>query len=84
MNYYLAVLKKYAVFSGRATRAEYWYFVLINLIASLILSILDSAVSKVTGIMDVGVLGGIYALALFIPSLAVAIRRLHDTNHSGW
>lgn len=80
MNYYLAVLKKYAVFSGRATRAEYWYFVLFNLIAQLVLMIVDGLLS----IASFDILTSIYVLAVFIPSLAVAVRRLHDTNRSGW
>lgn len=77
MHYYLAALKKYAVFNGRASRAEYWYFVLFTIIASIILSILG-------GYAGAKWLGMVYALATIIPSLAVCIRRLHDTDHSGW
>ena len=78
MNYYLSVLKKYAVFSGRARRAEYWYFVLFNMIIGIVLGIIDGAIGSG------GILGGIYPLAVLIPSIAVSVRRLHDTNHSGW
>lgn len=78
MNYYLSVLKKYAVFSGRARRAEYWYFILFNMIISIVLGIIDGVIGSG------GILGGIYPLAVLIPSIAVSVRRLHDTNHSGW
>lgn len=84
MNHYLTVLKKYAVFSGRATRSEFWFFVLFNLIASLILGVIDGFIGKVGAENSVGVLGSIYSLAVLIPSLAVTARRLHDTNRSGW
>ena len=78
MNWYLGVLKKYAVFSGRARRKEYWLFLLINLLVALGIAIVESLIG--TG----GLLGSLYALGVFIPSLAVAVRRLHDTNRSGW
>ena len=80
MNYYLAVLKKYAVFSGRATRSEYWYFVLFNTIILLILSLIDGSLTSGEG----GIISGLYSLAVLIPSLAVGARRLHDTGRSGW
>ncbi|WP_421203235.1 DUF805 domain-containing protein [Aeromonas enteropelogenes] len=78
MNWYLAVLKKYAVFSGRAHRTEYWMFVLFNLLAVLLMKTLD----KVLGSNEL--LGGIYSLAVLLPALAVAARRLHDTDRTGW
>lgn len=77
MNWYLHVLKNYATFDGRATRSEYWYFVLFNTIISIALSIIDEIA---TG----GILGIIYCLAVLIPFIAVATRRLHDINKSGW
>lgn len=77
MNWYLAVLKKYAVFSGRATRSEYWYFALFSLIVSIVLAIVDY-------LLDTQILGGVYSLAVFLPSLGVSIRRLHDIGRSGW
>lgn len=84
-NYYLDVLKKYAVFSGRASRAEYWYFVLFNVFISLALWLIDSFLfSDIVSQIGLGLLGGLYAIGVFIPSLAVAVRRLHDTNRSGW
>ena len=78
MDWYLEVLRKYAVFSGRARRREYWMFFLVNFIIELLLGMLDVTIGTL------GLLGGIYSLFIFIPSLAVTIRRLHDTNRSGW
>ena len=83
MNWYLEVLKKYAVFDGRARRSEYWYFVLFSLIVSVVLSLFDGIIGTLTG-LQVGPLGSIYGLAVLLPSIAVAVRRLHDTNRSGW
>lgn len=84
MNWYLQVLKKYAVFSGRARRAEYWMYTLFNIIISVALGILDLVLGTYNPEAGIGLLGGVYALAVLVPSLAVSIRRLHDTNHSGW
>lgn len=78
MNWYLGVFKKYAVFGGRARRKEYWFFFLFNLIATMILGAIDGAIGSA------GILGGLYALAVIVPSIAVAVRRLHDTDRSGW
>jgi uncharacterized membrane protein YhaH (DUF805 family) len=84
MNWYLEVLKKYAVFNGRARRKEYWMFFLFNIIISIVLGIIDgmTGTSSVPGAL--GLLGGLYLLALLIPGIAVAVRRLHDTGRSGW
>ncbi len=84
MNYYLAVLKKYAVFNGRAQRAEYWYFCLFSAIISIALIIIDIITGNFGFKSGIGLLSGIYSLAVLIPSIAVSVRRLHDTNHSGW
>jgi uncharacterized membrane protein YhaH (DUF805 family) len=84
MNWYLEVLKKYAVFSGRARRMEYWYFFLFSLIISIVLAVVDGVTGSYSAAAGVGLLGGIYALAVLIPGLAVSIRRLHDTGRSGW
>lgn len=78
-NYYAAVFKKYAVFSGRARRAEYWYFYLVNVIIWFVLGVLSSTVSNVFGMVS-----NLYVLVVFIPGLAVNIRRLHDIGKSGW
>ena len=77
MDWYLAVLKKYAVFSGRARRKEFWMFVLINFIVAVALGVVDMMLGTVF-------LGFIYALATIIPSLAVGARRLHDIGKTGW
>jgi uncharacterized membrane protein YhaH (DUF805 family) len=77
INWYLKVLKQYADFNGRARRAEYWYFFLANLIVSIIIGF-------IAGAIDVPILGTIYSLATFLPSIAVAVRRMHDQDKSGW
>ena len=82
MSWYLEVLKKYAVFEGRSRRSEFWYFVLFNFIISVVLSIIDRAIGTTNA--GSGLLDGLYSLAVFIPSIAVGIRRMHDTNRSGW
>jgi uncharacterized membrane protein YhaH (DUF805 family) len=81
-DWYMTVLKKYAVFSGRARRKEYWFFVLWYVIISIALVIVDAVAGLRIG--EAGVLQSLYALALLIPSLAVAVRRLHDTGRTGW
>lgn len=84
MNWYLEVLRKYAVFSGRARRKEYWMFVLISTIISMALMIADIMLGFAKPQGSMGILGGIYTLLVLIPCLAVTVRRLHDTGHSGW
>ncbi|MFF8600195.1 DUF805 domain-containing protein [Streptomyces sp. NPDC015232] len=78
MNWYLDVLKKYATFSGRARRKEYWMFTLFQILATIVLVLIDLLLSTLPLITVV------YALATVIPSLAVTVRRLHDTGRSGW
>ncbi len=78
MEWYLGVLKKYAVFTGRARRKEYWMFFLFNVIISIVLGVVDGVLGTA------GILGALYGLAVLIPGIAVAIRRLHDTARSGW
>ena len=84
MNWYLEVLKNYAMFGGRARRKEYWYFFLFNFIISMILTVIDIAIGTFDEKTTVGLLGGIYALAVLIPAIAVSVRRLHDTDRRGW
>lgn len=84
MNWYLDVLKKYAVFGGRARRKEYWFFVLFNLIVSVVLSIIDGVIGTFSAESGIGLLSGVYSLAVLLPAIGVSIRRLHDTNRSGW
>ena len=84
MNWYIVVLKKYAVFSGRARRMEYWYFALFNLLISIGLSFVDIMTGTLSPEIGIGLLSGLYTLAVLIPSIAVSVRRLHDTDRSGW
>jgi uncharacterized membrane protein YhaH (DUF805 family) len=77
MHWYTDVLKKYAVFDGRATRPEYWWFTLISTIISVVLRLVIGGTAGQS-------LSAIYGLAVLLPALGVGIRRLHDTNHSGW
>ncbi|MGB6873617.1 MAG: DUF805 domain-containing protein [Dehalococcoidia bacterium] len=85
MNWYIKVLKKYAVFSGRARRKEYWMFFLFNFIFSLVASLIDLGIGLLTfAVFGLGLLSILYALAVFVPGLAVAVRRLHDVGKSGW
>lgn len=78
MAWYLEALRKYADFNGRARRTEYWAFVLINFLIILGGTFLADTLGFG------GSLLGLYVLAMIIPSLAVTVRRLHDTNKSGW
>lgn len=84
MNWYLEVLKKYAVFSGRARRKEYWYYALFNAIISIVLVAVDFMTGLFSFDANAGLFSGVYGLAVLIPSIAVGLRRLHDTNRSGW
>ena len=84
MSWYLQALKKYAVFSGRSRRKEYWYFVLFNIIVAIVLAGIDALLGTRSSSSSIGLLSGIYGLAVIIPSLAVTVRRLHDIDRSGW
>ena len=84
MSWYLEALKKYAVFSGRARRKEYWYFVLFNIIVAIVLSLIDLLLGTFSSASNIGLLSGIYGLAVIIPTLAVTVRRLHDIDRTGW
>lgn len=84
MNWYLEVLKNYVEFSGRARRKEYWFFMLFNLIITVVLMIIDLQTGNYSEQTELGLLSSIYMLAVLIPSIAVSIRRLHDTDRSGW
>jgi len=81
-DYYLDAFRKFADFSGRATRSQYWFFVLFNFIISLVLGFIDSIFGLYSDGM--GFLSAIYGLVVLIPALALSVRRLHDTNRSGW
>lgn len=83
MDWYLKVLKNYVGFQGRARRKEYWMFVLVNVLIFIGIAIIEG----ILGLMPEngsGPLSSIYNLAVFLPSLSVAVRRMHDTGRSGW
>lgn len=78
-KWYMEALSKYVEFSGRARRKEFWTFALTNFVISVILSVLDSIIG-----MGIGFIGTLFSLAIFLPSIAVGIRRLHDIGKEGW
>jgi uncharacterized membrane protein YhaH (DUF805 family) len=84
MNWYLEALKKYAVFNGRSRRKEYWYFFLFNIIISIVLRFIDGVIGSFSAEAGMGILGGVYTLAVLVPWMAVMVRRLHDVDLSGW
>ncbi len=86
MHWYIDVLKKYAVFEGRARRKEYWLFFLFSVVIVTILTVIDEfmGLKFELGGEDLGFLSTLYYLGIAIPYLAVIVRRLHDTNRSGW
>ena len=84
MNWYLEVLKKYAVFSGRARRKEYWFFALFNAIIVFALTVIDISAGLYDAFAEIGLLSGLYSLAVLLPSIAVSVRRLHDIGRTGW
>lgn len=77
MNWYLKVLQNYVNFEGRARRTEYWMFTLINFVISL-------GIGFIANLIGLEVLGTVYSLAVLLPGIAVAVRRLHDIGKSGW
>lgn len=86
MSYFLEALGKYAVFSGRSRRSEYWFFVLFTFLIGLLLGAVGLSVARATGgpptLAEYFV--DFFSLLIFIPSLAVSVRRLHDIGMSGW
>ena len=77
MKWYLLVLQNYAVFNGRARRSEFWYFTLFS-------TLISGALTFFEEYFNTPYLESIYSLVVFIPGIAVAIRRMHDVNRSGW
>ena len=100
MEWMILPLKRYAEFSGRSRRKEYWMWILFLILANIVLSILDAVLglggsattttSSAPGAMGAagnlsgGLLSGVFSLAVLVPNITVAVRRLHDTDHSGW
>ncbi len=83
MNIYLKVLRQYADFKGRARRKEYWTFILIHVLISFVLGLIDGVISYLLE-FPVPILSSLYLLGTLVPSLAVLVRRLHDSGKSGW
>lgn len=77
MDWYFKVWRDWQNFSGRATRTEYWMFTLFNVVIIALISMIGVFID--TDIIDI-----VYSIAVFIPALAVTVRRLHDTGRSGW
>lgn len=73
-----ACFQKYATFSGRARRSEYWYFALFNFLIGLVLAIIGKMLPFLA------ILSSLYGLAILIPGIAISVRRLHDIGKSGW
>lgn len=84
MEWYLKVLRQYTDFHGRARRKEYWMFVLFNILFAIAAMILDNILGIAFQGIGYGPIYLLYALVVFIPGLAVAVRRLHDIGKSGW
>ena len=84
MEWFLKVLRQYADFNGRARRKEYWMFILFNVIFSFVAMLLDNLLGIADPVIGYGAIYGLYTLALIIPGIAVAVRRLHDIGKSGW
>jgi uncharacterized membrane protein YhaH (DUF805 family) len=78
MEFFTDAYKRYADFSGRATRQQYWMFILFYMIFYIVLALIDAF------ILGIPVLSGLFSLASIIPSLSIAARRLHDIGKSGW
>ena len=84
MNNYMSAMRRYVDFSGRSSRSEFWFFVLFYFIIAIIATVIDAVVLGSQMAQGVGILSGIVLLVHLIPSIAVSVRRLHDTDRSGW
>lgn len=84
MNWYVKCLRQYTDFTGRARRKEYWMYTLFNVIFVALLAGIDYLLGWFSIEYRIGVLSGIYSLAVLLPGLAVCVRRLHDIGKSGW
>lgn len=95
MSWYVKVLKQYVDFSGRARRREFWMFTLVNAVIVIVLELIDTALGlgsfggsstggAYSASVHFGLLSSLYSLAVLLPTIAVAVRRLHDTDRTGW
>lgn len=81
-----ACFSNYVTFTGRARRAEYWWFVLFGVLVGILLGLIEGGrgMGMGHGMGGAGLLGNIWSLVIFLPTLAAGVRRLHDTDRSGW
>ncbi len=84
MSWYIQTLKRFADFKGRSRRKEYWMFALFNVIISIATTLIDYAFGTDSFVYYIGLFSMLYGLFIFIPFLAVSVRRLHDTGKTGW
>lgn len=84
MRWYIDAIMNYVNFKGRSRRRAYWMFVLMNFIIMVLLTLVDAAFSIDIGIFGMGLISTVYYIFIFLPSLALSVRRLHDTGRSGW
>jgi uncharacterized membrane protein YhaH (DUF805 family) len=84
MNSYMNAMRRYVDFSGRSSRSEFWFFVLFYFIIAIIATVIDAVVLGSQMAQGIGILSGIVTLVHIIPSISVGVRRLHDTDRSGW
>jgi len=84
MTWALMPLQKYAVFSGRSRRKEFWMFVLFTFVVEIVLAIIDAIIGTYNTALGIGLLSGLFYLAILVPSIALNTRRLHDIGKSGW
>jgi uncharacterized membrane protein YhaH (DUF805 family) len=84
MDRFVDGLKQYAVFRGRARRPAYWWFFVIYLLISVVLAVVDAIIGQYDSATGVGLLSGLFGLATLLPAWGLTVRRLHDTDRSGW
>lgn len=77
-------MRKYAIFAGRSRRKEFWFFMLFYLVFIILAMLMDMVLGTFSMELEIGVLSGIFGVAMIIPSIAVTVRRLHDTDRRGW
>jgi uncharacterized membrane protein YhaH (DUF805 family) len=84
VHYYIEAFRRFADFNGRSRRAAYWYFVLFNIVVGIAISVPETLLGLANPETGYGPFSGLYSLVVFLPSLAVLARRLHDIGRSGW
>ncbi len=86
MKYYLEAFQKYAVFTGRSSRSEFWFFQLFTFLVTILLAVIAGVVAAITGAAENVAIwpADLYIFATLIPSIAISVRRLHDIRLSGW